>query len=117
LRIVLVDDHAVVRQGLSMILNNQPDIEVVGEAADGEEAVRMAKEIVPDVILMDISLPGISGIEATRIIHSELPQTRIICLSMFEDHEMASSALQSGAAAYLSKSGHTDVLLSAIRGR
>jgi PAS domain S-box-containing protein len=116
IRILLVDDHAVVRQGLAMILDTQEDMEVVGQAADGEEAVKLAKDLIPDVILMDISLPEINGIEATRLIHSELPGIRIICLSMFEDHEMATSALQSGATDYLSKSGDTDVLLSAIRG-
>ncbi len=116
LRILLVDDHAVVRQGLSMILGAQEGIEIVGEASDGEEAVQLAKEIEPDVILMDISMPGIDGIEATRRIHTEQPEIRIICLSMFEDHDMASAALQSGAADYLTKSGDTDLLLSVIRG-
>ncbi|RJQ62463.1 MAG: PAS domain S-box protein [Desulfobacteraceae bacterium] len=117
LRVLLVDDHAVVRQGLSMILSTQEDIEVVGQAADGEEAVALAREVQPDVILMDISLPGINGIEAARRIHAEQPGIRILCLSMFEDHDMAASALQSGAAEYLTKSGDTEVLLSAIRGQ
>jgi len=115
-RTLLVDDHAVVRHGLSMILDTQEDIEVVGEAADGEEAVKLARKMKPDVIIMDISLPGIDGIEATRRIHLQMSGIRIICLSMFEDHEMASSAFNAGAAAYLTKSGDTDNLLSAIRG-
>jgi two-component system CheB/CheR fusion protein len=117
IRLMLVDDHMVMRQGLSVMLNRQPDIEIVGEATDGETAVELARRLNPDVILMDISMPRMNGIEATRIIHAELPGIRIIGLSMYHDADIASSILDAGAAAYLSKTGGTDVLLAAIRGK
>jgi PAS domain S-box-containing protein len=117
IRLMLVDDHMVMRQGLSVMLNRQPDIEIVGEATDGETAVELARRLNPDVILMDISMPRMNGIEATRIIHAELPGIRIIGLSMYHDADIAAAILEAGAAAYLSKTGSTDVLLAAIRGK
>ncbi|RJQ55333.1 MAG: response regulator [Desulfobacteraceae bacterium] len=114
-RVMLVDDHAVMRRGLSALLDLQSDIQTVGEASDGAEAVHMARKLRPDVILMDISMPKMNGIEATRIIHSEFPDIRIIGLSMFDPADQAASVLRAGASAYLSKSGSPDVLLSAIR--
>jgi PAS domain S-box-containing protein len=115
IRVMLVDDHAVMRQGLSSLLSLQPDIEVVGEASDGEEAVNVARKIIPDVILMDISMPKINGIEATRIIHSEFPDIRIIGLSMYTGNGQAASMIKAGASAYQSKGDNTDLLLAAIR--
>jgi PAS domain S-box-containing protein len=116
LQILLVDDHTVVRQGLSTILKLQADVEVVGEAADGEEAVEKARRLQPDVILMDISLPKMDGLEATRIIHSEFPDIRIIGFSMHDNQDQAARMLAAGASAYCTKDGATDRLLSEIRG-
>ena len=117
IRVMLVDDHEVVRNGLSTLLGIIPDMEVVGESSNGEEAVRLVREILPDVILMDINLPKMNGLEATRLIHSEFPQIRIVILSMYEDPDDASAALSVGASAFLSKSGSTDKLLAAVRNK
>jgi CheY-like chemotaxis protein len=117
IRVMLVDDHEVVRNGLSTLLGNNPDMEVVGESSDGEEAVRKAREILPDVILMDINMPKMNGLEATRRIHAEFPHIRIIILSMYEDHEDASAALYAGASVFLTKSGSADKLLAAVRNK
>jgi signal transduction histidine kinase/ActR/RegA family two-component response regulator len=117
IRVMLVDDHELVRNGLSTLIGNNRDIEIVGELSDGEEAVRSAREILPDVILMDINMAKMNGLEATRRIHSELPRIRIICLSMYEDNDLVSAAFNAGASAFLTKSGSSDTLLSAIRGQ
>lgn len=116
IRVMLVDDHPVVRQGLFIMLGLQSDIEVVGEASDGEEAVLLARQIVPDVILMDINMPNMNGLEATRIIHAELPQIRIIGLSIFDENAEGAAIINAGASAYRSKGENTDLLISAIRG-
>jgi CheY-like chemotaxis protein len=116
IRVLLADDHPIVRQGLVTMLNLQPDIEVVGEASDGEEAVSLAKKLQPDVILMDINMPRMNGLEATRIIHSEFPDIRIIGLSMYAEDEQAAAIIAAGASAYRSKSENTALLLAAIRG-
>lgn len=115
-RVLLVDDHVIMRQGLSSMLGRQPMIQVVGEAADGEEGVRMARELRPDVILMDISMPRMNGIDATRAIHAEAPEIRIIGLSMYDDAETEKGMLSAGAVAFMNKSGHTDALLNVILG-
>ena len=91
-------------------------MEVLGEASDGEEAVHLARQIVPDVILMDIDMPNMDGLEATRIIHSEFPHIRVIGLSMYDEDEQAKAMLAAGASTYLSKSGNTNDMLIAIRG-
>ena len=115
IRILLVDDHVVVRQGLAGLLRVTPDFEVVGEASDGEGAVSLARQIRPDVVLMDISMPGMDGIQATRIIHAEMPEVRVIGLSMFEEGEQAAAMRQAGAHGYQTKSGPSDALIAAIR--
>gem|GEM_PF-1221084 len=113
IRVLLVDDHLVVRQGLAMVLGGEPDIEIVGEASNGQNAIELACRLHPDVVTMDVGLPDMSGIEATRAIHAALPGVAIIGLSMFEDQEDAMR--QAGAAGYLAKTGASSNLLAAIR--
>ena len=115
IRIVLVDDHMVVRQGLARLVREEADMEIVGEASDGESAVSLIRQVQPDVVLMDISMPRMTGIEATRIIHAELPDVRIIGLSMFEEAERAEAMRRAGAVAFLTKSGPSDAVIAAIR--
>jgi two-component system NarL family response regulator len=112
---MIADDHQVMRRGLATMLQLETDIEVVAEASDGEEAIRIAREIEPDVILMDVSMPRMNGIEATRAIHSELPHVQIIGLSMYDEEDQAAAILNAGAAAYHCKSGSSALLLAAIR--
>ncbi len=115
IRLVLVDDHVVMRQGLASMLRAEPDLEIVGEASDGETAVEMVRLLRPDVVTMDVSMPGMDGIEATRIIHSDLPGVRVIGLSMFEEAERSRAMREAGAVAYLTKSGPGQALVAAIR--
>lgn len=115
IRILIADDHAVMRQGLSTSLAQEPDIVIVGEAADGKMAVEKVRTLHPDVVLMDLGMPRMSGVEATRLIHEEMPRVRIIGLSMFEEKERASAMYAAGAVAYLSKSCSVEALTSAIR--
>jgi CheY-like chemotaxis protein len=115
IRVLLADDHAVVRRGLSQMLENEPDLEVVGEAADGREAVEMARALLPDVIVMDVSMPRLNGVEATRIIANESPDVRIIGLSMFEEAERAQAMRDAGAVRYMTKSRAAEDLIAAIR--
>jgi CheY-like chemotaxis protein len=115
LRVLIVDDHTVVRQGLALALHQDPDIEVVGEAASGQRAVDLARELHPDVITMDISMPGMDGIEATRLIHAEASDIRIIGLSMYEARDQAAAICAAGAERSLTKSGPTEALLAAVR--
>ncbi len=116
IRVLLADDHAVVRQGIRLLLRDQPDIEVVGEAADGDQAVDSAHRLRPDVILMDYSMPRMSGVDATRAIHRELPGIRIIGLSMYEQLDRAAAMIDAGATGYITKSGPSEELLAAVRG-
>jgi PAS domain S-box-containing protein len=115
LRVILVDDHMVMRQGLSGLLRAEPDIEIIGEASDGQSAIDLIRELRPDVVLMDISMPGMDGIQATRIIHKELPEVRIIGLSMFQEGEQQAAMREAGAVAYLTKTGPSEALIGAIR--
>jgi two-component system NarL family response regulator len=115
IRILVVDDHHVVRQGLVALLNIMPGIEVVGQAADGAEAIRLYRELNPDITLMDLQLPGISGVEAIRRIRQEAPSARFIVLTTFDGDEDIYRALEAGARAYLLKGMTVDELTSAIK--
>ena len=117
LRVLIADDQALVRDGFGMILSAQPDIDVVGEAADGAEAVRLAAELAPDVVLMDIRMPGMDGIEATRrlLAGGRLPGTSVILLTTFDTDEHIFDAIRAGAAGFLLKDVHPGELRQAIR--
>ncbi len=116
-RTMIVDDHDVVRGGLAELLDDYPDIEVVGDACDGATAVRLARELQPDAIVMDVSMPGMTGIEATRRIVAENPGIRVIGLSMHEERDVARQMIDAGAEAFVTKGGPYEALISAIRGR
>jgi NarL family two-component system response regulator LiaR len=115
IRVLIADDHAVVRQGLRTFLELQDDIEVVADACDGEEAVAAALDDRPDVVLMDLVMPGVDGIEATRRILSERPGTRVIALTSFLDEDKVMPAVRAGAAGYLLKDVEPDELVRAIQ--
>ncbi len=112
---LLVDDHDVVRRGLANLVEQQPDMLVVAEAGSGEEAVALAHQHRPDVVVMDISLPGINGVEATRRIMADLPQTCVIGLSVHEEQNVAEAMRSAGAQAYFNKSQAAEELVQAIR--
>ncbi|MFO7169561.1 MAG: response regulator transcription factor [Chloroflexota bacterium] len=113
--VLLIDDHRVVRQGLRDFLELQEDIEVIGEAASGEEGVKLAQELLPDVVLMDMVLPGIDGVEATRRVKNVSPSTRIIVLTSFADDDKVFPAIKAGAISYLLKDVQPEELARAIR--
>ena len=115
IRVLIADDHAVVRQGLRTFLELQDDIEVMGDACDGEEAVAAALDGRPDVVMMDLVMPGLDGIEATRRILRERPATRVIALTSFLDDEKVLPAVRAGAAGYLLKDVEPEQLVRAIR--
>jgi two-component system, NarL family, response regulator LiaR len=115
IRILLVDDHAVVRSGLSKFLLVNKDLELVAEAGDGAEAVTMVSLHKPDVVLMDLMMPGMDGITATREIHQKFPQVKVIALTSFSEQNMVQGALQAGAAGYLQKNVTAVELANAIR--
>ncbi|MGE5295441.1 MAG: PAS domain S-box protein [Solirubrobacterales bacterium] len=116
LRVLLVDDHKIVREGIEAMLIEEQDIEVVGQAGNGQEAVELARKLEPDVIVMDVAMPVMQGDEATRRIKQESPQTRVIALSMFDDARTADRMRKAGASAYLLKTAPSEQLLAAIRG-
>ena len=115
IRIILADDHTVVRKGLRMLLETQPDFIVVSDAADGRETVAMAERYLPDVIVMDVAMPGLNGIEAARQISARHPQIAIVFLSMHLDEAYVLKALKAGARAYLLKDSAEYDLINAIR--
>ena len=115
IRILLADDHALLRQGTAELLQHEPDIEIAGQAENGQEAVRMAHELRPDIILMDVRMPGLSGIEATRQIRKELPQIQILVLTAYDDDQYVFSLLQAGASGYLLKTAPASDLIRSIR--
>lgn len=115
IRILLADDHSMVRQGFRRILEAQEDIEIVGEAADGREAVALAEQLKPDVVVMDVAMPGLNGIEATRRIVESLPRTRVLALSMHRDGVYVREILRAGARGYLLKDAFDADLIAAVR--
>lgn len=115
IRVMLVDDHTVVRSGLSAILLVYDDLELVGEASSGEEAIRLSEQFKPDVILMDLIMPGMNGTEATREIRKKLPATQIIALTSFKEQDLVQGVLQAGAIGYLLKNVSAEELANAIR--
>lgn len=114
-RILLVDDHQIMREGLMSLMADEPDLEVVGDASDGRQAVQMAKRLKPDLVVMDISMPGLSGIEATRQILEELDRVRVLALSMHADPRFVAGALEAGAHGYMIKDCTSRELLECIR--
>ena len=113
-RLILADDHKVMRQGLLQLVANQPGITVVGEAANGSQAVELARQLRPDVVIMDVSMPEMDGVEATRRIKAELPDVRVIGLSMYEDEQTARIMREAGAEDFISKTASSSELLKAI---
>jgi CheY-like chemotaxis protein len=115
LRILLADDHKMFRQGLANLLREHPDLEVVAEAGDGRAALKLAQELRPDVIVMDVAMPQLNGIEATRRVRDIMPKVRVVGLSMHEEDDMAKAMLDAGADVYLRKDGSLERLVEAIR--
>jgi len=115
IRILLADDHVLVRQGFRMILAAQPDMEIVGEAGNGREAVEYAERLKPDIVIMDVAMPELNGIEATRRLAASLPRTRVLALSMHKDSVYVREILRSGARGYLLKDSADADLLAAVR--
>jgi two-component system response regulator NreC len=114
IRVLLADDHTILRAGLKMMLNAQPDIEVIGEAADGRQAIHEAQRLQPDIVLMDITMPDMNGIEATRQIKKHLPDIKVLVLTMHEHDEYIFQALRSGASGYMLKEAADTELITAL---
>ena len=115
LRILIADDHRIVREGLRMALEVEPDFEVVGEAGEGREAVRLAKELGPDVVLMDVAMPGMNGIDACQEIRNFQSKTKVLMLTASDDAESVSASLVAGAQGYFLKIGGSEELVKAVR--
>ena len=115
IRTLVADDHTILREGVRLLLDAQPDIEVVGEAADGQEALVQVRALKPDIVLMDIAMPGLNGLEATRTIKHEFPQIHVIALTMYESDEYFFQVLNAGASGYVLKKAASADLVGAIR--
>jgi DNA-binding NarL/FixJ family response regulator len=115
IRLLLVDDQQIIRQGLRSLLEAKPDLEVVGEAENGQQAITQVETLHPDVVLMDVRMPVMDGVAATRLIHQQFSQTKVLVLTTFDDDEYVSQAMRSGARGYLLKDTHSDDLAAAIR--
>jgi len=115
-RVLLVDDHELFREGVAKVINNQPDMEVIGQADDGLAALTMAHELHPDLVLMDINMPLSDGLEATALIHSNLPECIILMLTAYEEEEKLFDAIKAGARGYILKSSSSTGLVRGIRG-
>ena len=114
-RVLIADDHTIVRSGVRLLLQAEPDIEVVGEALNGDEAIALAESLRPNVILMDIGMPGTNGLEATRQIQARFPEIRILVLTMHRSDEYFFEMLKAGASGYILKSAETNDLIHALR--
>ena len=114
IHILIADDHGVLRAGLRALLNAEPNLEVIAEASDGNDALRLASELRPDIVLLDISMPGPSGIEVTRRLKEALPELRVLILTAHEDESMLREAVQAGAAGYIIKRAVESELINAI---
>jgi two-component system response regulator NreC len=115
IRVLLADDHTLFREGLRALFAGEPDVEVVGEARDGEEALRKAAELRPDVVVMDIQMPVLDGVESTRRIRAAAPDVKVLVLSMYDDEEHAKRLLAAGAAGFMLKRATSDQLVHALR--
>ncbi|WP_042269952.1 response regulator [Paraburkholderia heleia] len=115
IRILLIDDHTLFRSGVSALLQRQPDLEVVGEASDGVEGVKRAKQHLPDVILLDLNMPGLSGLETLQLLVEDLPDTAVVMLTVSEEADELTAAMRAGARGFLLKSIDADALVAAIR--
>jgi len=115
IRIILADDHEIFRDGFRAMIRKQPSIQLVGEAGDGEELIRLARETKPDVIVTDIKMPNIDGVAATKFLAKEYPNVGIIALSMFDEENLIVEMLEAGARGYLLKNAHKDEIIEAIR--
>jgi DNA-binding NarL/FixJ family response regulator len=113
-RVIVVDDHAVIRRGVQEILHPFPEWELCGEAENGQDAVRLAETVKPEIIIMDVSMPGLNGLEATRIIRNTLPNTKILLLTLHSSSELVRSAFQAGARGYVLKSDAEQELIRAL---
>jgi two-component system nitrate/nitrite response regulator NarL len=115
IRVLLVDDHTLFRSGIKSLLQRNDDFEVVGEAGDGLEGIKRARSLKPDVVLLDLHMPGVSGLEAVKVIAEEMPEVRVLMLTVSEDAQDLMDALRAGASGYLLKNIETDALVDAIR--
>ena len=115
IRTILADDHTVLRKGLKSLLDQQQDIEVVGEAEDGLEVIKLVKKLLPDIVILDIGMPAMNGIQATQHIIAEVPNTKVLALSMHSDHQFVLKMLQAGASGYLLKDCAFEELIAAVR--
>lgn len=116
IRILIADDQELIRRGLTIILEQQPDLAVVGQAADGEQALELSRQLRPDIVLMDLKMPRLNGVQATARISQELPQTQIVVLTTYDTDNLVFDAVRAGAQAYLLKDTGTDELTDVIRG-
>ena len=114
IKVLIADDHVFYREGVHALLSNVPNIEVIGEANNGEEAIAQARDLQPDVILMDLKMPGMNGIDATRRIHETDPNTGVLVITMFDDDDSVFAAMRAGARGYLFKDADTDEVVRAI---
>lgn len=115
IRVLIAEDHAIVRQGIRLLLDDQPDVEVVAEAADGRQAIALVEQVEPNVVLMDLAMPGINGLEATHTIKKRFPQVQVVALTVHESDEYFFQMIEAGAVGYVLKGADPALLLEAIR--